>query len=306
MADVPFSGVLVPNLTPFDRALQPDTAAFVAHGRWLLDQGADALAPFGTTGEGNSLSADEKITLLHALTEAGIPGSRIMPGTGCCALAESVRLTQAAVSAGCAGVLLLPPFFYKGVSDDGVFAAVAETIEQVGAAALRVYLYHIPPVAHVGFSLALVERLIKAYPDTVVGLKDSSGDWANTKALLDAFPGFSVFPGSEVFLLDGLRAGGAGCITATGNINVAAIAKVVTAHRSGSGEADSLQATITRTRKTVQAHPMIPALKTLAARIHGADTWRRPRPPLLSLPEDEAAILFDHLSQISYRMPTAT
>ncbi|HEX9646959.1 MAG TPA: dihydrodipicolinate synthase family protein [Alphaproteobacteria bacterium] len=288
-----FAGVIPPVLTPFRADLSPACARFTAHARWLLDEGATGLAPFGTTGEANSLSVDERLVLLESLLGAGIDPAVVMPGTGCCALTDSVRLTEAAVRAGCGGVLMLPPFYYKGVSEDGVFASIAEVVERVGDTRLHVYLYHIPPVAQVGFSLSLIERLIGAYPETVVGLKDSSGDWANTKAVIDAFPGFATFSGSEVFLLDNLRAGGAGCITATGNVNAAAIRALY--DRWQGADADSLQADITALRKTIQAFPMIPALKAILARHLGDADWSRTRPPLRDLTAEQARALTEAL-----------
>ena len=166
------------------------------------------------------MSTGEKLELLDALTEAGIAAERMMPGTGCCALSDSLALTRKAVELGCAGVLMLPPFYYKGVSDEGLFRSYAEIIERVGDARLRIYLYHIPQVAQVPISLALIERLLKAYPGTIAGVKDSSGDWDNTRAMLERFQpqGFDVFAGSETFLLATLRGGGAGCISATANV----------------------------------------------------------------------------------------
>ena len=224
MASSPFAGVLVPVLTPFiatgTQSGAPDAGRFIAFCRWLLDQGADGLAIFGTTSEANSMAAGERMELLDRLIAAGIPAAKLMPGAGACSMTEAATLIRHAVGHGVGGVLLLPPFYYKGMNDDGLFAFFAGVIDRVGSSALRIFLYHIPPQTVLGLSLALVGRLIKAYPQTVVGLKDSSGDWNNTAALLDAFPDFAVFPGSEVFLLDGLRKGGVGCITATGNVNV--------------------------------------------------------------------------------------
>ena len=152
-----------------------------------------------------------------------------MPGTGCCSLSETVRLTSRAVALGCAGVLLLPPFYYKGVTDEGLYRSFSETIERVGDARLRIYLYHIPPVSQVGISLGLIERLLKAYPTAIAGMKDSSGDWSNTKAVLDRFSkaGFDVFVGSETFLLANMRNGGVGAISATANVNPAKIAALL-------------------------------------------------------------------------------
>ena len=119
-------------LTPFPRELSPDPQRLARHCRWLLAHGCAALAPFGTTSEANSLSVEERESLLDALLEEGIPPDRLMPGTGCCALPDTVRLTAQAVRRGCAGVLMLPPFYYKAVSDDGLFRAFAEVIERVG------------------------------------------------------------------------------------------------------------------------------------------------------------------------------
>jgi 4-hydroxy-tetrahydrodipicolinate synthase len=191
---------------------------------------------------------------------------------------------------------MLPPFFYKGVSDEALFRSFAEVIERIGDTRLKVYLYHIPPQAQLGFSLALIERLLKAYPDTVVGLKDSSGDWSNTKAIIDAFPGFATFSGSEVFLLDNLRAGGVGCITASGNVNVAAIRALCEHWQDDS--ADARQAAITKARETIQAYPLIPALKAIVANHRDDPAWTRTRPPLLDLPDETAqALLADLRSQ---------
>jgi len=288
-----FSGVIPPVLTPFTEELEADEGRFVEHCRWLLSQGATGLAVFGTTGEANSLSVDERLSLLDAALEAGIGPELMMPGTGCCALTDTVRLTGRAVAAGCGGVLLLPPFYYKGVSDDGVFRSIAEVIERVGDSRLRVYLYHIPPVAQVGFSLEVVGRLIDAYPGIVVGLKDSSGDWSNTEALLKAFPGFATFSGSEVFLLANLRGGGAGTITATGNVNLAAIRALYDSWQTDG--ADALQEEITEVRKAIQAFPVIPALKAILASHHSDPAWCTVRPPLLDLEAEQITDLLTSL-----------
>jgi 4-hydroxy-tetrahydrodipicolinate synthase len=220
-------GVLSPVVTPFKADLSPDPERFVRQCRWLASQDV-GLAVFGTNSEANSLSTDEKVELLDRLVAGGIDPARLMPGTGCCALTDSVRLTAHAMKLGAGGVLMLPPFYYKGVSDDGLFRSFAEVIERVGDRRLRLYVYHIPPVSQVPITLGLIERLLKAYPDVVAGVKDSSGDWSNTKAMLDAFAagGFDVFAGSETFLLANMRGGGAGCISATANVNPAAIARL--------------------------------------------------------------------------------
>src|SRR5215216_4852118 len=196
-------GVLSPVVTPFDRELRPDGERLANHCRWLLEQGV-GLAVFGTNSEANSMSVAEKITLLDMLIAAGIPPARMMPGTGTSAFPDTVELTRYAVQLGCAGVLMLPPFYYKEVPDEGLFRSYAEVIERVGDSRLRIFLYHIPPVAQVPISLPLIERLMKAYPGTIAGIKDSSGDWNNTRAMLEQFqsPEFDVFAGSEGYLLE--------------------------------------------------------------------------------------------------------
>jgi 4-hydroxy-tetrahydrodipicolinate synthase len=300
MPSQPFSGVLVPVLTPFTPSGDPDLGRFVAFCRWLLDQGAGGLSVFGTTSEANSMSGPERMALLDGLIEAGIPPGKLMPGTGACSITEAATLVRHAVGHGCGGVLLLPPFYYKGVSDDGIFAFVSAVIDKVASAALRIYLYHIPPVAQVGYSLDLVGRLIKAYRETVVGLKDSSGDWNNTAAMLERFPGFAVFPGSEIFLLDALRKGGAGCITASGNVNVPGIRKVYENWRGP--QAEALQAEISALRKALQAYPMIPALKRIVAHFHKDPDWATVRPPLVALEQAQSATLIADLGTLGFTL----
>lgn len=299
-----FRGVLVPVVTPFDAELRPDAGRFTRLCRHLLDEGADGLAVFGTTSEANSMSAAERMALLEWLVEKGIPADRLMPGTGACSLTEAAQLARHAVEHGCGGVLMLPPFYYKGVSDDGLFAFFSEVIQRGGAGDLRIYLYHIPTVAQVGFGHDLIERLVKAYPDTVVGIKDSSGDWSNTKAMLDRFPGFNVFAGSEVFLLDTLRAGGAGCITATGSIHLREIREVYETWQTA--EADALQAHATAIRETIQDYPAIPAVKWILAHYNEDPEWTRVRPPLRDLDPSRGAELVRRLEERGFRMSAMT
>jgi 4-hydroxy-tetrahydrodipicolinate synthase len=300
MASQPFAGVLVPVLTPFARAGDPDAGRFIAFCRWLLDEGADGLAIFGTTSEANSMSAGERMELLDKLVAAGIPAGKLMPGVGACSITEAATLARHAVAHGVGGVLMPPPFYYKGMDDDGLFAFFAAVIERVASPALRIFLYHIPPQTVLGLSLDLVGRLIRAYPETVVGLKDSSGDWSNTAALLERYPGFAVFPGSEVFLLDGLRKGAAGCITATGNVNVPGIRRVYENWQTP--EADALQARITLVRKTIQAYPMVPALKRIIAHFHDDPDWAAVRPPMVRLTQTQSQALLADLAKIGFAL----
>jgi 4-hydroxy-tetrahydrodipicolinate synthase len=296
------AGVLSPVVTPFTRDLAPDPDRFVRHCRWLSAQNV-GLAVFGTNSEANSLSIDEKIDLLDRLVGAGLDPARMMPGTGHCALPDSVRMTAHAVKLGCAGVLMLPPFYYKGVSDEGLYRSFAEVIERVGESRLRVYLYHIPPVAQVPITLGLVEKLLKTYPAQVAGMKDSSGDWSNTKAFLDAYAtsGFDVFAGSETFLLRNMRQGGKGCISATANVHPGPIARLHETWQAA--DADAQQARLDEIRGVFQKFPMIPALKAAIAHHGGDAAWGTVRPPLVDLSPEQATALVSELDQKRFTMP---
>ena len=226
----------------------------------------------------------------------------MMPGTGCCALTDTIRLTAHAAKLGCGGVLMLPPFYYKDVSDDGLYASVAEVIQRVGNDSLQVYLYHIPPIAQVGFSIDLIERLVTDFPDTVVGIKDSSGDWANTQSMLDRqWDDFRVFVGSESYLLANMQNGGAGCISATANVNPAAIHALFEQWQSD--DAVAMQAELDKIRGTVADYPMIPALKATVAEFSGDDAWRAVRPPPLPLDGERSATLAASLRKKGFEMP---
>jgi 4-hydroxy-tetrahydrodipicolinate synthase len=296
------TGVLSPVVTPFKADYSPDTERFVRQCKWLVANNV-GLAVFGTNSEANSLAAGERMDLLEKLVEAGIDPARMMPGTGCCALTDSVRLTAHAVKLGCAGALMLPPFYYKGVSDEGLYRNYAEIVERVGDARLQIYLYHIPQVTQVPISLKLIERLLKAYPKNIAGTKDSSGDWNNTKTTLAYFAkdGFDVFPGSETFLLAGLRHGGKGCISATANVNPVAMHKLYSEWKSDS--ADKLQEGLDKVRGIFQKYPMIPAMKRAVAHWSGHPGWATMRPPLVELGAEQSAALIGELKQAGFSMP---
>jgi 4-hydroxy-tetrahydrodipicolinate synthase len=296
------TGVLSPVVTPFEADLSPDPERFVRQCRWLLSQGV-GLAVFGTNSEANSLSVEEKIQLLDELVAGGVSPTRMMPGTGSSALTDSVRLTSHAMKLGCAGVLMLPPFYYKGVSDEGLFRSFAEVIERVGDKQLRIYLYNIPPVSQVAITVSLIERLLKAYPGTVAGVKDSSGDWSNTKSYLDNFAkeDFDVFPGSETFLLQGLRAGGAGCISATANVNPGEIARLFATWQAA--DADAQQERLNEIRGIFARYPMIPALKAAIAHYGDDASWETVRPPLVELSAEQNASLVRELDGAGFSIP---
>jgi 4-hydroxy-tetrahydrodipicolinate synthase len=296
-----FAGVLAPVVTPFDSQLNPDAERLVRHCRWLLSQGA-RLAVFGTNSEANSLSVEEKIQLLESLVEQGIDPASLMPGTGCCALTDSVRLTRHAMKLGCRGVLMLPPFYYKGVSDEGLYASYSEIIQRVGDDKLQIYLYHIPPIAQVPISTALVDRLVQQYPATIAGIKDSSGDWQNTLAYLQGgWDDFRVFCGSESFLLATMQHGGAGCISATANVNPAPIHHLWESWQSPA--AKGYQQELDTIRGFIQGYPMIAALKATVALFGKDPAWNRVRPPLTELSTGQQQKLATGLQELAFQMP---
>ena len=318
MSEARIRGVLAPVVTPFKDDLSPDRERFIAHCNWLLAQNC-GLAVFGTNSEANSLSMEERAMLLDELVAAGVDPARMMPGTGCCSIMETVKLTAQAVEHGCAGVLMLPPFYYKDVSEEGLYRYCSEVVQRVGDARLKIYLYHIPPVAVVGITTGLVERLLAAYPSAIAGMKDSSGDWNNTKTFLDAFAtaspartGFDVFVGSESFLLANMRNGGVGTISATANVNPAAIHKLYTEcvrRRTGGNAAaradlDHQQQRLNVVRAVFSSRKfpsMIGALKQAIAIYRNDQAWARVRPPLVELTPEQAKTLAAELSAIGFR-----
>ena len=295
-------GALAPVLTPFTDKLEPDSRRFIAHCRWLVDNHA-GLAIFGTNSEAASFSTSERLALTDALLAAGIPSDKLMPGTGACALPDAVDLSRHASKAGAAGLLVLPPFFFKGVSEDGVFAYYAEIIERVGSGCAPIYLYHIPQFTYVPITLSLIERLLKRYPTVIAGAKDSSGDWSNTKAMLDnyAADGFDVFPASESFLSAALPLGAAGCISATVNMNPAGIHRIIEGWQGP--DAAALQEAADQVRKVFQGGYMIPAMKHAVALYSGQPQWKSVRPPLTQLNEETAQKLQSDLQAIQFAMP---
>ena len=302
MAAARIKGVLSPVVTPFKRDLSPDVGRFIAHCKWLLSQDC-GLAVFGTNSEANSMSADERMGLLDAAVAAGVPTDRMMPGTGACSITEAARVSAHATKLGVGGVLMLPPFYYKGVPEEGLFRFFSEVVQRVGDDRLRVYLYHIPPVSAVPITHKLVERLMKAYPKQIAGMKDSSDDWPHTKSMIEAFgkDGFDVFSGNEKPLVENVKVGGAGCISATANINPGTIAE--TYKKVGTPEGDKLQAWINEVRGVMQGYVMIPALKYCIAH-YGADAhWTPVRPPLVETDEKTGKDMIAKLDKLGFTMP---
>lgn len=286
-------GLFAPVLTPINADLSPDAARFVSHAKQILADGCHGLCPFGTTSEASSFSNEERMDLLDQLVDSGISPSVMMPGTGCSAIPDTVQLTKHAVELGCAGVLVLPPYYYKGVLEEGIFRSFAEVIERVGDERLRIYLYHIPPVAQVGFSIKLIERLRNAYPKTVVGIKDSSGDWSNLSAILKEFPGFGTFTGSEKFLLETLRHGGAGSINAVANVIAKPLRALVDGYQNE--DAEPLQSRVNLITQTRGGYAPVPLLKQIVAYQRNDPVWTTVRPPLVEMADELAKELIGQI-----------
>lgn len=305
--DFPIHGVFAAVLTPLDGDLVPDLPRMVAHATWLLENGCDGLGILGTTGEANSFSVAERVAILEGLAEAGVPAGKMMPGTGCCAISDTVELTRKALELGAASVLMLPPFFYKNQSEDGLFAAYAEVIERVGDTRLKVNLYHFPQMSGVPVTYGLIERLLKAYPDTIYGMKDSSGDFENMAGAAKAFPGFAVFSGSDSLLLPMLRVGGAGCITACANVASSLAQAVYQEYRShgDTPRAEDLMGPLKAARDVISNHPLIPALKALVARHRDDPGWLHMRPPVMQLDQATVQALFGAYDGAGLTLPDA-
>jgi 4-hydroxy-tetrahydrodipicolinate synthase len=291
LKDALYGGVNAAVLTAMNADLSIDLDRMAAHCRWLLANGCNGLAVLGTTGEANSLGISERIDVLEGLVRRGIPAAKMLPGTGTTAITDTVLLTRKAAELGCRGALLLPPFYYKNPSDDGLLAYFNEVIQRV-AGDMKLYLYNFPQQSAIPFSVDFIGRLLKANPGKVKGIKDSSGNYDNSLAYAETFArdGFEVYVGDDQLLKPLLEKAGAGCITAASNVNCAIAAEVYANWNNPRGSAG--QEILSATRKAVISVPMIPALKTLVARNTGDARWLNIRPPHLKLNETQTAALF--------------
>jgi 4-hydroxy-tetrahydrodipicolinate synthase len=305
MKDALFGGVNAAVLTPMRADLSIDLDRMAAHCRWLLANGCDNLGVLGTTGEANSIGLGERIDILQGLVERGIPAAKMMPGTGVPALTDTVLLTRQAASVGCRGALLLPPFYYKNPTEDGLFAFFSEVIDRVGAD-IKYYLYNFPQQSAVPLSVSLIGRLLKAFPGTLKGVKDSSGNYDNGRAYVENFArdGFEVYAGDDTLLRPLLQLGSAGCITAAANVNSPIAAQVYANWNNDVGA--QMHETLSATRKAIVAAPQpIPALKALMARHTGDTAWHNMRPPHLKLSDEQQNKLFAAFDACGVRLAKA-
>ncbi len=291
MKDALYGGVNAAVLTAMRPDLSVDLDRMAAHCRWLLANGCDGLGILGTTGEANSLGLSERLGMMEGLAERGLPPAKMLPGVGVPALTDTVLMARRAGELGCRGVLVLPPFFYKNPSEDGLFAYYSEVIQRV-AGATKLYFYHFPAQSAVPLTVSLIARVLRAYPGAVKGIKDSTGDWSNTKTYIDNFAqdGFEVYCGDDGHLHQVLQSGGAGSISAASNVSSAWNAQVYAGWNEPSGA--EAQKILSAMRAVVTSAALIPGLKALLARHTGEDSWENIRPPHTKLTAEARAKLF--------------
>lgn len=278
-------GVWCATLTPLAADGIPDVARLAAHTKRIFAAGVDGIALFGTTGEGPSFSVAERRATLDELLAAGIQPTRIIAATGCAALPDTIELTRHATRSGCAGVLIVPPFFFKGVGDAGVFGSYARVMDTVADPRLRLYLYHIPQVSGVPIALDVIQRLVEVYPRNIAGVKDSDGNLAHTRSLLARFPELAVFVGHEPHLPAALSAGGAGTICGVANLFPRLIRRLHD-HAPAGRQHDDLEH-VERFIAAVGRYPLFAAFKAIQAHLSADPAWDALRLPLTRLDDDE-------------------
>ncbi len=293
-------GVYCAAATPLKPDGTPDLELFGAHARALLDEGCHGVAMLGSTGEANSFGVRERMDLVEAALKAGVPADDLLPGTSSCAVTDAVEMTRHAVQAGVRGVVLLPPFYYTAFSDESLFRFYASIIERVADDRLKVILYHIPMLTGVPISHTLIAMLREAFPDTVVGIKDSDGKIENMHAISEKFPGFGVLAGADPLLLPVLERGGAGCITASSNL-VAKELRIVYDHWNDPTKADEVKAAqnvIVAWRTLTNAYVQLPTVKTMLARRRNDLGWLNVHPPFSPLSEDEQQKVWAEMARL--------
>lgn len=299
MAELSLRGVFAPTLTPVRADLSIDLPAYLEFCNSLLEGGCHGLVLFGTNSEATSFSARERMDAVDALVEAGIPGSTLVVGSGAASISEAAELTRHAVQAGCRGALTLPPFYYPGVSEEGLFRSFAAIFDRVNDDRLRLFFYHIPQVSGVPLSPGLLTRLARAYPGQAAGVKDSSGSADNLQDLHEVarqFPGFSVFCGTESLLLTNLVGGGGGCISGMANVLPRVIRELYDNWQAPDAQERQERTNWIRNVILDSGFNMIASLKAIVADQTARPGWSRVRPPLVDLTEDEQSRLLSLLS----------
>jgi 4-hydroxy-tetrahydrodipicolinate synthase len=289
------SGVIAAVATASDDAGEPDCARSVALARFLLDHGCDGLNVLGTTGEATSYGLAQRQAVMNAYRAAGLPLGRMMVGSGAAAVADAAVLTRHAADLGFGGALVLPPFYYKGVSDDGLASYVGAIVKATADRPIPLYLYHFPQLSGVPWHVKLISRLLAAHGNRIVGLKDSSGDMAYTREVAAIDPDFSVFPSTEAVLLEARGGVFAGCISATANLNSDLCARAY-----HNGDVAALEAAVA-IRKLFDGRALVPGVKAVLAHVHDDLAWAQVMPPLAVFPATDRAAVISGYDQVRAR-----
>jgi 4-hydroxy-tetrahydrodipicolinate synthase len=299
MSGTVFAGVIAATITPLEPDATPDVERLVRHCTWLLAHGCDGINLLGTTGEAVSFSLEQRIAVMRAVAGAGLPVERFIVGTGAAAFADSVSLTREAFALGYRAPLVIPPFYFKNLEHEGIFRYYARLIETIAEPELRLYLYHFPQMSGVAFDHELIGRLTRAFPQTVVGIKDSSGDLGYARSVVDAFPQLAVFPSSETALAGGGVAGFSGCISATVNVTAPIAARVWrTSGTSETSVPSPDETALHAIRSAMTVLPLVAAVKHVVASLFGDPHLARVAPPLVKLSRDVADALDRRLDGI--------
>lgn len=291
----PLNGVYTASLTPLTASFEPNMPALVRHAQWLLESGSDGVALLGSTGEANSLTLEQRLAIIEQ-TARELPPDRLMLGTGSCALQDSVRLTKASVDAGVFSVLVIPPFYYKPQSDESVLRFYSELISSVDEPRLRIIFYNFPKLSGYNFSVKILQELKHRFGDIAAGIKDSSGEWKNMLGIVQNIPDFMVYTGTETLLLDILKKGGAGSITATANLIAPECQRVYQAWKINKQKvAEQAQMNLTDLRKSLENYPLVSELKSLFAAHTNAEEWENMLPPFAPILDKQVEELTEQI-----------
>ena len=291
----PQAGVYTASLTPLFDSFEPNIPALIRHAQWLLDEGSDGVALLGSTGESNSMTVEQRQSIIEQ-SALELPPDRLMMGTGSCALQDAVRLTQASVNAGVFSVLVLPPFYYKPQSEESVLSFFTLLVEAVDNPNLRIIFYNFPKLSGYNFSIKILQELKLRFGEIAAGIKDSSGDWNNMLGVVQNVPDLMVYTGTETLLLDILREGGAGSITATANLIVPECQHVFQAWKNGRSEAaDQAQKHLTALRIAFESYSFVSEMKSLLAAQTNSEEWNHMLPPFAQLPDEQVEELTEQI-----------
>ncbi len=287
-------GIWAPCLTPVLEDFSIDYVRLCQHVDWLLNNGCQGVVLFGTTGESASFCAAERMIALKKLLMNDVPASRIILGNGFTAISESVDVTKHAVELGCRAVLMIPPFYFKNPSVQGLTCAYQYVLDAIDCPDLKVLLYHFPKMSTIPITYELIDALMHSHGELIAGLKDSSGSWDSVQDYIQRYPDLAIFPGTDTLLLKGLQSGGVGTITATANINPHGISRVYQLWQAGEN-AQSAQKAADSIRTIVSRYPLAAALKTAHAKFRDDSNWNRLRPPLVPLASKDQKALIESL-----------